>query len=95
LQQDEAIAQQNYLNYSKRFEEARLADQMDKEKFANVVMIETPVPSPIAVSPVMAANLLLGAMFGLILGFSIAFLQPQKQEVVSGAVRLTNHPLIP
>ncbi len=76
LERDQEIAQQNYVSYSKRFEEARLADQMDKEKFANVVIIEAPVASPIPVFPKLAPNLLLGAMVGLIVGFSVAFVRP-------------------
>ncbi len=95
LQQDEEIARQNYISYSKRFEEARLADQMDKEKFANVVMIETPFASPLSVSPRLVPNLLLGVMLGLILGFSIAFLRPLNQEAVSRTGGFADQPLRP
>jgi uncharacterized protein involved in exopolysaccharide biosynthesis len=95
LEQDQEIAQQNYISYSKRFEEARLADQMDKEKFANVVMIETPFASPISVSPRLAPNLVLGAMFGMILGFSIAFLQPLREGSASRTGGFADQPLRP
>jgi uncharacterized protein involved in exopolysaccharide biosynthesis len=95
LEQDQEIAQQNYISYSKRFEEARLADQMDKEKFANVVMIETPVASPLSVFPLLALNLSLGAMLGLILGFAIAFIHPLNQKAESHTGGFVNRPLRP
>jgi uncharacterized protein involved in exopolysaccharide biosynthesis len=95
LEQDQEIAQQNYISYSRRFEEARLADQMDKEKFANVVMIETPVASPLSVFPMLAPNLFLGAVLGLILGFAIAFIHPLNQGAESRTDGFVNQPLRP
>jgi uncharacterized protein involved in exopolysaccharide biosynthesis len=95
LEQDQEIAQQNYISYSRRFEEARLADQMDKEKFANVVMIETPVASPLSVFPMLAPNLFLGAALGLILGFAIAFIHPLNQGAESRTDGFVNQPLRP
>jgi uncharacterized protein involved in exopolysaccharide biosynthesis len=95
LEQDQEIARQNFISYSKRFEEARLADQMDKEKFANVVTIETPFSSPLSVSRRLVPNLLAGAMLGLILGFSIAFLQPLKREAASRTGGFADQPLTP
>jgi len=95
LEQAQEIAQQNYLSYNKRFEEARLADQMDKEKFANVVMIETPFASPLSVFPRLAPNLLLGAIVGLILGFTIAFVYPLSHESGTRIGELNNEPVRP
>jgi uncharacterized protein involved in exopolysaccharide biosynthesis len=95
LEQDQEIAQQNYMGYSKRFEEARLADQMDKQKFANVVMIETPVASPLSVFPMIIPNLLLGAMLGSIIGFAIAFFRPRDREAESGSGGFVDQPLRP
>jgi uncharacterized protein involved in exopolysaccharide biosynthesis len=95
LEQDQEIAQQNYVSYSRRFEEARLADQMDREKFANVVMIETPVASPLSVFPMLVPNLLLGAVLGLIVGFAIAFIHPLNQGAESRTGGFVNQPLRP
>ncbi len=76
LQQTEALARQSYLLYSQRMQEAQVSMQMDKNNFANVSMIESPVASPIPVSPVLPLNLALGALLGLLLGIGSAYLRP-------------------
>ncbi len=74
LEQYEKQAQDNYLLYTHRLDEARLAEALDREKFANVAMIEKPVSSPIPVSPKLSLNLAVGALLGLFLAFAVAFL---------------------
>ena len=44
-----------------------------KEKFANVVIIEKPIASPLSVSPKLIPNVLLGTFLGGLLGIVIAF----------------------
>lgn len=78
LEDAEKQAQDNYLVYSRRLEEARMAQALDKQKFANVAVIENPVPSPIPVSPKLGLALGLGALFGLFLALAVAFLLGSK-----------------
>lgn len=74
LQQNEKEAQENYQLYSRRLEEVKLANSLDREKFANVAVIEQPVASPIPVSPSLPLNLAVGAVIGAFLGLLLAFL---------------------
>src|SRR5947209_6445270 len=74
MEQKEREAQDNHQLYTRRLEEARLAQSLDREKFSNVVLIERPVSSPLPVSPKLSKNLMLGAMMGVLLAVTFAFL---------------------
>ena len=65
LEQVETEAKNNYALYTQRLEQARLADQMDRSKVANVELIETPAPSTIPTFPSMPLNVALGIFGGL------------------------------
>jgi uncharacterized protein involved in exopolysaccharide biosynthesis len=73
LQQGEKEALDNYDLYTRKMDEARLADWLDRAKFSNVAMIETPTLSPIPVSPKLGVNLAVGGVFGFLLAIMIAF----------------------
>jgi uncharacterized protein involved in exopolysaccharide biosynthesis len=73
LQQAEKEAADNYDLYTRKMDEARLADRLDRAQFSNVAMIETPTASPIPVSPKLGVNLAVGGVFGFLLAIVIAF----------------------
>ena len=73
LQQAEKEALDNYNLYTRKMDEAGLADWLDRAKFSNVAMIETPTASPIPVSPKLGVNLAVGGVFGFLLAIMIAF----------------------
>jgi uncharacterized protein involved in exopolysaccharide biosynthesis len=75
LQQEEKEALDNYDLYTRKMDEARLADWLDRAKFSNVAMVETPTLSPIPVSPKLGVNLAVGGVFGFLLAIMIAFWQ--------------------
>jgi uncharacterized protein involved in exopolysaccharide biosynthesis len=74
LEQNEKEAEDNYLLYSRRLQESKLSNALDREKFSNVAVIEKPVSSPIPVSPKLGLNLAAGAAMGIFLSLLIAFL---------------------
>jgi uncharacterized protein involved in exopolysaccharide biosynthesis len=74
LEDRQKQAEENLLLYSRRLEESRLADSLDREKFANVAIVEAPVSSPIPVSPDLRLNLVLGAALGFMLAIGAAFI---------------------
>jgi uncharacterized protein involved in exopolysaccharide biosynthesis len=78
LEQNELQAQENYQLYSRRLEEAKLANALDRQKFSNVAVIEQPVASPIPVSPKLPLNLAVGAAMGAFLGLFLAFLSDSR-----------------
>jgi uncharacterized protein involved in exopolysaccharide biosynthesis len=64
----------NFFLYSKKREEARIAEAMDRQKISNVVLVEEPQPSPIPkpkLSTTIVASYLLGC--ALILGIAFCF----------------------
>ena len=68
------VAEQNFLLYSKKREEARIAQEMDRQKIANVVMVDPPhvptMPKSKLGSGVPAA-FLLGSMLAVALCFAV------------------------
>ncbi len=74
LEEQQKQAEENYLLYSRRLEEARLADSLDRERFANIAIVESPVSSPVPVSPNLKLNLALGAVLGFMLALALAFI---------------------
>lgn len=73
LEQNETEAKENYLMYTHRLDEARLAEALDREKFSNVTMIERPVSSPIPVFPQMAIDLAIGILLSIVSSIGIVF----------------------
>lgn len=80
LERTEKEAEDNYVLYSRRVEEARLANSLDREKFSNVALIERPEPSPIPASPSLKLNLAAGATLGLFLAIALAFMLESRQS---------------
>lgn len=78
LEQYEKEALENYALYSRRLDEARLADSLDQQRFSNVVAVEKPVSSPIPVFPKLSLNLAVGAFMGAFLSLALAFFKESK-----------------
>lgn len=97
LEQYEKQAEDNYVLYTHRLDEARLAQALDQQKFSNVAMIEKPVSSPIPVSPKLSLNLAVGALLGLFLSLGIAFLLETRDSSTPPALTpdLSREPLFP
>jgi uncharacterized protein involved in exopolysaccharide biosynthesis len=74
LEQQAKEAQESYDLYVHRLEESRLADALDRQKFANVVLVESPAASGMPVSPNLTLNLVVGAISGLVLFLALATL---------------------
>ena len=80
LEQHETEAKDNFLLYTHRLDEARLAKALDRDKFSNVAMIEQPVASPIPVFPKIGLNLGIGAVLGLLFFLAIAFFRETRED---------------
>ena len=66
----------NYLLYSKRREEARIADSLDQKRITDVFLIETPTFQLEPVSPVVPLDLAIGLLFS----FMVAYLCVRIRE---------------
>jgi uncharacterized protein involved in exopolysaccharide biosynthesis len=74
LDRDYKIAEENYLTYARRSEEARINDELDKRRVANVVVLSQPT---LHHEPAYPPKLLITAIalpLGLVLGFVLALL---------------------
>lgn len=66
-------AEDNFLLYSKKAEEARIADSLDKQKIANIAIAETPTEAHIPSKPNMPVDLAVGVLFAGFLSLGVAF----------------------
>ena len=60
-------SEENYLLYSRKQEEARIADSLDQQKVANVTLAEAPVEHLLATKPNVGLNLLIGFTLAVLL----------------------------
>jgi len=72
LERQVAINESNYKLYLTKFEEAKISESMDKQKIANVSVIEPAVPVMEPVKPKKRLNVLIGGFLGLFTGIGLA-----------------------
>jgi uncharacterized protein involved in exopolysaccharide biosynthesis len=86
-------AEDNYLLYAKKTEEARIAESLDQQKIANVAIAETPVEPRLPSKPKVLLNLALGVFLAAFLSLGLAFAaeyfrdtvyQPRELEDLTG-----------
>ncbi len=66
-------AEENYLLYAKRTEEARIAESLDQQKIANVAIAESPVEPHLPSKPNVKLNFALGTLLAAFLSLGAAF----------------------
>jgi uncharacterized protein involved in exopolysaccharide biosynthesis len=66
-------AEDNYLLYAKKAEEARIAESLDQQKIANVAIAETPTVPHLPSKPNVPLNLALGVVLAGFLSLGLAF----------------------
>jgi uncharacterized protein involved in exopolysaccharide biosynthesis len=78
-------AEENYLLYAKKTEEARIAESLDQQKIANVAIAEPPTEPHLPSKPHVKTNLSLGVLLAGFLSLGMAFcaeyLQQPKQAL--------------
>ncbi len=72
LTRSQKEAEQNYLLYSKKTEEARIAESLDRQKIANVAIAEPPTESYLPSKPNVRLDLTLGVMLAVFLSAGMA-----------------------
>jgi uncharacterized protein involved in exopolysaccharide biosynthesis len=73
LMRSQTEAEQNYLLYAKKTEEARIAESLDRQKIANVAIAEPPLEPHLASKPNVRLNLTLGVILAAFLSVGLAF----------------------
>jgi uncharacterized protein involved in exopolysaccharide biosynthesis len=88
LQREVKEAEDNYSLYAKKREEARIADELDKQKITNVSIAEAPVVAQIPASPNRPLNLILGVALAAFLTMGSAFSAELLNDTVHSARQL-------
>jgi uncharacterized protein involved in exopolysaccharide biosynthesis len=101
LQRQVKEAEENYQLYAKKREEARIADELDRQKITNVSIAEAPAVTRIPTSPNRPLNLVLGVFVAALLSlgtvFSVEMLgdtihSPRQLEALTGSTVLATVP---
>jgi uncharacterized protein involved in exopolysaccharide biosynthesis len=82
LQRQKKEAEENYQLYAKKREEARIADELDRQKITNVSIAEAPAVPRIPSSPNRPLNLLLGIFVATFLSLGTVF----SAEMLGGTI---------
>ena len=88
LQREVKEAEDNYQLYAKKREEARIADELDRQKITNVSIAEAPAVAQIPASPNRALNLVLGVVLATFLTVGSAFSAELLNDTVHTARQL-------
>ncbi|MDD5232396.1 MAG: GNVR domain-containing protein [Syntrophales bacterium] len=83
LKREVAIQEGNYQTYLKKLEEARISEDLDSQKMANISVVQAAVAPTSPVRPKLEYNLGLGLLFGLLAAFGLAFLSEYSDQSLS------------
>lgn len=75
-------AEENYLLYARKTEEARIAESLDREKITNVAIAETPVEPHLPSKPNVMLNFSVGGLLSVFLSLGLAFTAESLHETV-------------
>jgi uncharacterized protein involved in exopolysaccharide biosynthesis len=101
LQRQKREAEENYQLYAKKREEARIADELDRQKITNVSIAESATVPQIPSSPNRSLNLIIGLVLAGVLSlgsvfsaemFSDVVHTPRQLEALTGAPVLATVP---
>jgi uncharacterized protein involved in exopolysaccharide biosynthesis len=75
--------EKNYQTYTEKSEEARISDDMNRSKMANVSVIQSAAVPAKPVKPKKLLNVLLGIVLGAVSGLGFAFFSEYTSQVFS------------
>jgi uncharacterized protein involved in exopolysaccharide biosynthesis len=83
LKREVASNEKNYRTYLERLEEARISEDMDRKKMANISVIQPAAVPAKPVKPKKGLNILLGMILGAVSGLGFAFFSEYTSESFS------------
>jgi uncharacterized protein involved in exopolysaccharide biosynthesis len=98
LTRNQKEAEDNYLLYAKKTEEARIAESLDQQKIANVAIAETPSVPYVPSKPNVPLNVALGAILACFISvggvFAAEYFRDETVEGPSDLEELTGLPVL-
>lgn len=97
LRREAAAGEENYKIYLSKLEEARISEDMDRRKLANISVIQEAFVPALPVKPRKALNILLGIIMGSFAGLGFAFFSEYLSQSLStpeSAERRLNLPVL-
>jgi uncharacterized protein involved in exopolysaccharide biosynthesis len=95
LKREQAINEKNYQTYQEKTEEARITDDMNRLKMANISIIQKATVPSEPVKPKKLLNVALAIVLGLISGLGLAFLSETISQSYSTPEQLENSLCLP
>jgi polysaccharide biosynthesis protein PslE len=83
LKRDYSITEKNYQTYTEKTEEARISDDMNRNKLANVSVIQAATAPAKPIKPKKLLNIVLGIVLGAVSGLGFAFFSEYTSQVFS------------
>lgn len=83
LKREQTINEKNFQTYSEKAEEARITDDMNRLKMANISVIQKATVPAEPVKPKKFLNIALGIVIGMVAGLGLAFLSESASQSFS------------
>lgn len=83
LKRDYSITEKNYQTYTEKTEDARITDDMNRNKLANVSVIQAASIPPKPIRPIKLLYLALGIVFGTVTSIGFAYFSEYTSQVFS------------
>ena len=80
LKREVSTNEKNYRTYLEKKEEARISDEMNRQKLANISVIQAAVAPSKPIKPKKALNILLSIILGAVSGLGFAFLSEYTSQ---------------
>ena len=83
LKREMSVNEKNYLNYADKLEEARISEDMNRQKMANISVIELAVEPSVPIKPNRKLRVLLGVVLGGVAAVGFAFFSEYVSQGLS------------
>ena len=95
LKREQAINEKNFQTYAEKAEEARIIDDMNRLKMANISVIQKAIIPPKPIKPKKMTNIALSIVIGMVSALGLAFLSESTSQSFSTPEQVENRLCLP